>query len=147
MIMNTTTTIIALGGIVPHKYTHFSFETDTDKYDRAFDILSHTLPFIAETINFFELSDTVCYFTDTWIVVAVIFPYYIVNYFWTKETNDPPYPFMTWTEDDEMSIYVEVFMPFIGFIVHWTWCLITQFDKDRLEWEQPWFKKYVEGLF
>jgi hypothetical protein len=146
MIMNTTTTIIALGAIVPHKFTHFSFETDNDKYDRAFDVLSHTIPMICETINFFALSNTVSYFFDSWIVPAIIGPYYIVNYFWVKETDDPPYPFMLWDEKDEMSIIVEVSMPFIGFLVHWVWCLITQYAIGRLEWEQPWWKKYVEGV-
>ena len=125
MDMNTATTIIALGGIVPHKYKYFSFETDTDKYDRAFDILSHTIPMICETINYFVLSDTVSYFADTWVIPAIIAPYYLVNWLWTKETDDPPYPFMTWKEDDEESIMAELAVPPIGFIIHWIYCLIT----------------------
>ena len=91
---------------------------------------------ICETINFFELSDTVAYFMDTWLIPVLIFFYYMTNFFWTKETDDPPYPFMTWKEEDELSIYAEVFVPFIGFGIHWFWCLVTQYAKPgRLEWE------------
>lgn len=94
---------------------------------------------IVTSINYFKLTEQSGHLLDAWVVAAVAASYMTWNWLYSKETGDTIYPFLSWEEDDDLSLIYAIVVPIVGFIVHISIALITQSIRGKYEWESEWW--------
>ena len=66
---------------------------------------SHVVPIIFVLINFFSTSEVQMEFGDWWHTLVLTVAYTAVNFTFTKKTDEPVYPFMTWERGMHTPFY------------------------------------------
>ena len=103
--LNLDLGIFLISWTILHPYIWFAWpwNTPVDVFWQLNSLIKHTVPFISIMINVFILSDSVIYFTDSWVIMLLGPVFLLFNYLLYRKTGFVAY-YMNW-DDPMLAIF------------------------------------------